>query len=56
MTDEILLTPEEVAKRLKVHRGTVMRWLQQGKLKGVKAGKQWRVREEDLRAFLEQRK
>jgi excisionase family DNA binding protein len=30
----------------------VLDWLRLGKLKGVKAGRQWRIRERDLEAFL----
>jgi len=52
-THERLLTPEDVAHRLNVSIVTVGRWLRGGKLKGVKAGRQWRVRERDLEAFLE---
>ena len=50
---ERLLTPAEVATRLNVSLVTVGRWLRGGKLKGVKAGRQWRVRERDLEAFLQ---
>jgi len=37
---------------LQVSRRTVVRWLKEGRLKGVRAGRLWRVREEDLEAFL----
>jgi excisionase family DNA binding protein len=47
-----LLTPAEIVTRLSVSLVTVGRWLREGKLKGVKAGRQWRVRESDLDAFL----
>jgi excisionase family DNA binding protein len=53
MAGERLLTPEEVAERLQVKRLTVLEWLRQGKLSGVKAGRFWRIRERDLEAFLE---
>jgi excisionase family DNA binding protein len=46
-------TIEEVAKHLKVSTRTVREWLRSGKLKGLKAGRLWRIREEDLQAFLE---
>jgi excisionase family DNA binding protein len=46
-------TIEEVAKHLKVSTRTVREWLRSGKLKGLKAGRLWRIREEELRAFLE---
>jgi excisionase family DNA binding protein len=47
-----LLTPVEAAARLKISRLTVGDWLRSGKLKGVKVGRLWRVRESDLEAFL----
>lgn len=50
---ERLLTPEEAAERLVVSPKTIRDWLRQGKLKGVKTGKLWRIRERDLEAFLE---
>jgi len=47
-----LLRPEEVAELLQVSRRTVVRWLKEGRLKGVRVGRLWRVREEDLEMFL----
>lgn len=47
-----LLTPEEVATELRVTRRTVYEWLRNGKLPGLRAGRWWRVRREDLTAFL----
>ncbi len=49
---ERLLTLEEVAERLAVAPKTIRDWLREGKLKGLKVGKLWRVREQDLEAFL----
>jgi excisionase family DNA binding protein len=46
-------TIAEVATHLKVSTRTVREWLRSGKLKGLKAGRLWRIREEELRAFLE---
>lgn len=51
-----LLTPGEVAERLKVKQGTVLEWLRAGKLSGFKLGGLWRVDERDLRLFLESRR
>lgn len=45
-------TPQEIAKILKVPRKTVYFWLQQGKLKGVKAGNLWRISQSALDEFL----
>jgi len=49
-----LYTPKEVADQLRVSKRAVMEWLRRGRLKGVKVGRLWRVREEDLETFLEQ--
>lgn len=43
---------KEVAKMLKVAYLTVYRWIQSDKLKAFKAGKQYRIKKEDLDAFL----
>jgi excisionase family DNA binding protein len=52
-TIERLYTPEEAAEALRVKLRTVMEWLRQGRLKGVKVGgKLWRIRESDLTAFI----
>lgn len=48
-----LLTPKEAAEILAVSPKSVREWLRQGKLKGVKAGMLWRIRERDLEAFIE---
>jgi excisionase family DNA binding protein len=52
MADEYL-TIEEVAAKVKVRPKTVREWLRSKRLKGVKAGHFWRIRPEDLDAFLE---
>lgn len=52
MTEEKYYTIEEVAKMLKVVYLTVYRWIQDGKLKAYKAGKQYRVEKEDLNNFV----
>lgn len=43
---------EEVSKMLKVAYLTVYRWIQSKRLIAYKAGKQYRVRKEDLDIFL----
>jgi excisionase family DNA binding protein len=48
-----VLTPEQVAERLQIVPKTVYRWLNDGRLEGVKLGRLWRVREDDLEAFLQ---
>ena len=52
MTDEQYYTIEEVAKMLKVAYLTVYRWIQSGKLSSNKAGKQYRIKKEDLDRFV----
>lgn len=49
-----LLTPDEAAKILKVNVRTVTNLIRAGELKGVKVGRVWRIREEDLQAFIDQ--
>jgi excisionase family DNA binding protein len=49
---EPLLTPKQAAARLLVSEKSVLDWLRVGRLKEVKAGRQWRIRERDREAFL----
>ena len=48
-----LLTLEEAAARLKIAPKTMRDWLRTGKMRGVKTGKYWRVREQDVDAFVQ---
>lgn len=50
--EERYLTAQEVAELLKVKKATVYELLKKGELPGVKVGKQFRVRESDVRARL----
>jgi len=45
-------TIDEVAKTLKVAYLTVYRWIRSGKLKALKAGKQYRIDKSYLNSFL----
>ncbi|MGH8398898.1 MAG: helix-turn-helix domain-containing protein [Gammaproteobacteria bacterium] len=47
-----MLTLEEVAYRLSVSVQTVRRLIDKGQLKGIRVGKQWRVRPEDLEDYI----
>ncbi len=47
---------EEVAKMLKVAYITVYRWIRAKKLIACKAGKQWRIIDNDLDIFLKAKK
>lgn len=50
--DEIkIYSLDEVTKILKVTRRTLYNYLKAGKLKGVKMGKEWRIRHDDLDRF-----
>ncbi len=50
--DERLYTPYEIRDKLDVHLNSVYAWLHTGKLRGLRAGCTWRVRESDLEKFL----
>ena len=47
-----LLNPEEVAERLGLSPHTIRHWLRTGRLPGWHLGPLWRVREDDLKAFV----
>jgi excisionase family DNA binding protein len=49
---EQLYTVEQAAEILQVAPKTVRRWLQSRQLRGVLAGRFWRIQETDLKAFL----
>jgi len=48
---EPLYTVQQVAERLKLHPKTVLRLIHEGRLKGVRIGKSYRIQDSDLRAF-----
>ena len=47
-----VLTAEEVAEWLRLSRRTVVRLLETGRLRGTKAGRQWRIERRAVEAFL----
>lgn len=49
-----LLTPGEVAETLKVSPETIRRFLREGEMKGIKVGRHWRIKEEDLKDYIDQ--
>jgi excisionase family DNA binding protein len=53
VADRKYLTPEQVAEQLQVTRRTVYAWLKMGRLHGVRAGKGWRIRPEEVESFLQ---
>lgn len=52
---ENFLTTEQVAKILQVHPFTILKFLKSGKLRGVKLGRVYRIKESDVQAFLDGR-
>ena len=51
-----MLTPSEIAEKLNLHPNTVRDYLKAGVLPAVKLGRVWRVEEEDLNKWLEEKK
>lgn len=51
-----LLTVEQAAEYLQLSPLVVRRWLREGKIRGAKIGRIWRIDEKDLVAFVESAK
>jgi len=49
-----ILTIDDVAETLKIHRTYVARLIKTNKLKAIKIGKFYRIREDDFNAFLKE--
>ncbi len=56
MSDEQLLTVEQVANIIQVHVETVRVWIRRGELIAIDIGNGYRISRTDLNAFLERRK
>jgi excisionase family DNA binding protein len=52
---EQFFTTEQVAKLLQVHPFTILKFIKQGKLNGVKIGRMYRIKESDVQTFLQER-
>lgn len=52
---EQFLTTEQVANILQVHPFTILKFIKEGKLKGVKLGRVYRIKESEVHEFLENR-
>lgn len=52
MDDDPLYTLPEVAKYLRVHPRTALRWVREGSLPAVRVGKRFRVRRSTIDALL----
>lgn len=50
-----MMTPEQVAEWLQVHRGTVYRWIDEGKLPALQVGRVYRIPREDVLAMVGRR-
>ncbi len=50
---ETLLTAAEVAEQLRVSKMTVYRLVRRGELPAVRVGRNYRIRERELRAYLD---
>lgn len=42
------LTTKEACERLKVHPNTMLRWLADGTIKGIRFGKLWRIPDTEI--------
>ena len=51
--DDDILDMDQAVAFLKTTKPTLYRWINQGKVQGFKAGRQWRFYRRDLRKFLE---
>jgi excisionase family DNA binding protein len=51
---EDLLTVEQAAAKLQIAPKTLKDWLRAGRIKGVRVGRLWRIKECDLEAFVDQ--
>jgi excisionase family DNA binding protein len=51
---EDVYTPKEIATTLKLTEKTVLDYLREGKLPGMKVGKHWRIRRADFDTFLQE--
>jgi excisionase family DNA binding protein len=49
----MLMTPREVAAMCRVTRGTVVSWIESGKLDALRVGGRWRVKMSDLAGFID---
>jgi excisionase family DNA binding protein len=47
-----VLTTEEVTRYLRISKPTLLKYIHQGKIKGVKAGRGWRILKTQLEGFL----
>lgn len=53
--EEKFLTTEQVAQILQVHPFTILKFLKDGKLNGIKLGRVYRIKQSDVETFIEER-
>jgi excisionase family DNA binding protein len=53
-SEEALMDIKQVAAYLQINEATAYNWAQSGKLPGIKIGRIWRFRPEDIEAWLDQ--
>ena len=56
MSHNEFLTAQEVAEQLRLSDATIIRWCREGRFPGVKVGKGWRIRQQDLDQWVSQKK
>lgn len=56
MSDEQLLTVEQVARQMQVHVETVRVWIRRGELIAINIGNEYRISRDDLNDFIQHRK
>ena len=54
--EERMHTVEEIAKQLRVNARTVRSWIASGELIALDVGREYRISQSDLNAFIEKRK
>ena len=57
VAEERLFTVQELTEKLQVHENTILNWLKQGELRGIRLGRKagWRIRASELERFLTER-
>ena len=53
VSEEALMDIKQVASYLQINEATAYSWAQKGKLPGIKIGRIWRFRREDIEAWLD---
>lgn len=53
MTTQILYTTEEIAKMLKINKETLLRFIREKKIKAIKIGREYRIKESDYNAYID---